>query len=85
MQITYKKTFEKRFKKLPEKVKNHFYSRLTLFMSSPFDGLLNNHQVDRAYPDCRSINITGDYRAIYYEQGRCIYFILIGRHSELYK
>lgn len=85
MRIAYRKSFEKRFKKLSEKIKRQFYDRLALFMVDPFDIQLNNHQVDRAYPGCRSINITGDYRALYYETNGGVTFVLIGRHAELFQ
>lgn len=55
-----------------------------LFLKDKFAKKLNNHSVDKAFPDCRSINITGDYRAIFYESGDVAVFIIIGTHSELY-
>jgi mRNA-degrading endonuclease YafQ of YafQ-DinJ toxin-antitoxin module len=85
MRILYKKSFEKRFKTLPEKVKRQFYRRLESFVANPFFEQLNNHQVDKAYPGYRSINVTGDYRALYYEEGETVLFALIGRHSEFGK
>mgnify|MGYP001566374601 CR=1 len=84
MRITYKKRFEKNFKKLPLKVKEQFYERLSLFLKDKFDKILNNHSVDKSFPDCRSINVGGDYRAIFQEQADMAIFIIIGTHSELY-
>jgi len=84
MHIAYKKRFDKSFKKLSPKVKQQFYGRLHLFLKNKFDEQLNNHSVDPTYPGCRSINITGDYRAIFYEEDDHITFIFIGTHSELY-
>jgi mRNA-degrading endonuclease YafQ of YafQ-DinJ toxin-antitoxin module len=84
MDIIYKKRFEKNFKVLPEKIKNRFYDRLQLFIEDKNNNLLNNHSVGRAFPNCRSINITGDYRAIFEDGGDKIIFITIGTHSELY-
>jgi len=46
--------------------------------------LLNNHDVSKVYTGCRSINITGDYRAIFQDEGEIVIFITIGTHSELY-
>jgi mRNA-degrading endonuclease YafQ of YafQ-DinJ toxin-antitoxin module len=45
---------------------------------------LNNHSVDTAFADCRSINVTGDYRAIFHENKETVTFMTIGTHSELY-
>lgn len=85
MEIRYKKRFQKDFKKLPPKIKEKFYERLEVFINNKFDVVLHNHSVDKVFPDCRSINITGDYRAIFKDSddGMTI-FITIGTHSEFY-
>lgn len=85
MRIVYKKSFDKKFKKLSPQVKEHFYNRLRLFVNNKFDRILNNHSVEKVYPGCRSINITGDWRAIFYEENDAVIFITIGTHSELYE
>ena len=74
----------KKLKKTPSKIQERFYERLELFVQNKFDRILNNHSVGRAYPDCRSINITGDYRAIFKDHGELIIFINFGTHAELY-
>jgi addiction module RelE/StbE family toxin len=84
MRIVYKKRFEKQLKKLPLNIRERFYERLNLFIDNHSSPILNNHSVDMIYPGCRSINVTGDYRAIYEEVGVTAYFIQIGTHSELY-
>ncbi len=84
MQITFHKQFKKRFDKLPKKIKDHFYSRLDLLIKDKDHIQLNNHSVDKAYNECRSINVTGDYRAIFKEEPNLVIFIDIGTHSELY-
>ena len=85
MRIRYHKRFLKTFQKLPGKVQEQFFERLELFQREPFHRLLHNHSVEPAYPNWRSINITGDYRALYevQEEGAVI-FMKIGTHSELY-
>lgn len=86
MVIDYHKSFLKTFDRLPEKIKDKFYERLRLFSLEPFHPLLNNHSVDSAYPGWRSINITGDYRALYeLKNENIVVFMKIGTHSELYK
>ncbi len=84
MLIVYKKQFEKDFKKLPLKIKEQFYQRLDLFLQDKFNRLLNNHLVEKRFPNCRSINVSGDYRAIFEDSGETVVFITIGTHSELY-
>jgi len=45
--------------------------------------LLNNHPLDGIWIGCRSINITGDFRAVYEELGNDNFeFVAIGTHSE---
>ncbi len=78
------KKFEKRYAKLPQEVKARFKERRDLFLENPFDPRLNNHSVDRAYPGCRSINVTGDYRAIFSEFVGGVMFVNVGTHAELY-
>jgi addiction module RelE/StbE family toxin len=84
MQVEYKKRFQKNFKKLPPKLKEKFYKMLEVFLKNKFDAALGNHSVDKAFPGCRSINITGDYRAVFWENDQVATFITIGTHSELY-
>ena len=84
MEIKFHTTFRKKFKKIPPKIQERFYERLELFVQDKFNRVLNNHSVDRAYLNCRSINVSGDYRAIFEDQGENVVFITIGTHSELY-
>jgi addiction module RelE/StbE family toxin len=85
MRVLYKKRFEKEFKKLDEKVKLAFLKRLELFAENRYDRLLRNHLVDVVFPGCRSINISGDLRAIFREEGDVVIFLHIGTHSQLYR
>lgn len=84
MEIKFHKNFKKRLKKIPAKIQEQFYERLNLFFQDKFDKRLNNHSVNKAFPNCRSINVSGDYRAIFDEDGAVIIFLTIGTHSELY-
>lgn len=76
--------FIKKFDKLPQPIRTKFVERKNLFLADKFHPLLNNHSVGRAFPGCRSIDVTGDYRAIFKENGECVLFMNIGTHSELY-
>lgn len=84
MEIVFHNTFQKKFQKLPVKIQKQFYKRLDFFLRDKFDQTLNNHSVERAFPYCRSINITGDYRAIFKDCDDSVVFLNIGTHSELY-
>ena len=84
MKVIYHRIFKKKFKRLPTNIQIAFARRQALFKANQTHPILNNHDVDQAYPGCRSINITGDWRAIFQDQGDKIIFITIGTHSELY-
>ncbi len=84
MEIIFHKNFKKKFKKLPLKIQQQFYKRIELFLQNKFNKVLNNHAVGRVFPNCHSINISGDYRAIFYNQEDRVVFIIIGTHSDLY-
>ena len=85
MEILSHKAFKKQFQKLPLKVKKKFFDKMELFLNNQFHPLLNNHAVDGVYLGWRSINITGDYRALYEQKSEdVVMFMRIGTHSELY-
>ncbi|MFA6423995.1 MAG: hypothetical protein WCV83_01620 [Candidatus Magasanikbacteria bacterium] len=84
MEVRFHKNFTKKFKKLPVKIQEQFYERLELFFQNKFDITLNNHSVDKVFSNCNSINISGDYRAIFEDQDIITIFITIGTHSDLY-
>ena len=84
MKVEFHKNFKKQYQTLPAKIQAKFRNRLTVFIQDPFNDQLCNHLVEKAYPDCRSINITGDFRAIFRQEGDVVTFILIGTHSQLY-
>lgn len=84
MEISFNKKFAKRLLKVSPRVYEQFRSRIQLFTENKYHRQLNNHSVDRVFPDCRSINVTGDYRAIYQELDGEVLFVDIGTHSELY-
>lgn len=85
MYIIFQHDFKKKLKKLSPKIRKHFYERLTLFELNRFNPVLNNHSVEKVFPGCRSVNVTGDYRAIFKEiSDDTVIFMLIGTHSEFY-
>lgn len=85
MIIRLHKSFEKQFKKFKPGVQKKTKERLGLFIDDPFNPLLDNHPLKGKYLDYRSINITGDIRAIFklIGDGECI-FVAIDTHSNLY-
>ena len=86
MQFNYHKNFKKRFEKLPVKIQNKFEEHLGLFFKNQFHPILSNHSLSGEYKGCRSINVTGDIRAIFYvKNDGHIVFTNIGSHPELYE
>lgn len=86
MNLNYSHSFKKEYRKLSRKSQNQFCDRVKIFQKNQFDPLLNNHAVHYPYEGCRSINITGDIRALYLEVSKNNYlFVTIGTHSKLYK
>ena len=86
MQIQYSKKFIKEFKKCPENIKTNFKKRLVIFINDPYNSILNNHSLVGELKNYRSINISGDWRAIFEEitEDHIAYFVTIGTHSQLY-
>ncbi|OGG73154.1 hypothetical protein A3A38_03435 [Candidatus Kaiserbacteria bacterium RIFCSPLOWO2_01_FULL_53_17] len=84
MQLEFSTRYRKEYRKLPTKIKQQADERLRIFALHPFHPQLNNHILGGEYAGCRSINITGDYRAIFEIHGDVYVFIRIGTHPQLY-
>lgn len=85
MKIRLHKNFGKQYKKLKTNEQKKLQERLAIFLDNPFSPLLNNHPLKGDYLNYRSINITGDLRAIYKicDENECL-FVTIDSHSNLY-
>lgn len=84
MVINFHKDFIKSSSKLTNQQKEKLTQRLKLFELDEFDPMLNNHSLRGKYLGCRSVNITGDLRAIFKKSGDEVIFVAIGSHSKLY-
>lgn len=85
MKVLFHKNFKKHYKRL-RVIQRKVDERLNLFAKDPFDPILNNHGLAGKYEGCRSINITGDYRAVYeLIDDNAAYFIALGTHPDLCK
>ena len=87
MEIKFTSKFAKLYNKAPRKIKNSFDFRLGIFIKNKYEKILNNHHLSGRYEGFRSINVTGDWRAVFREfnNGEVIYFDLLGTHSKLYE
>lgn len=85
MQFLTNREFDRKYIKLNIKIKEKFKERRDLFNREPNSQILNIHKLSGEYNGMWSINITGDYRAIFDKQENgLIIFINIGTHSELF-
>lgn len=84
MILTYHKDFKKNYHKLSKRIQEKFDKRILLFQKDEFYPILNNHSLQGKYLGYRSINITGDLRALYQKKEDKIIFITIDNHSNLY-
>lgn len=85
--VDFSKKFEKGLKKAPRKIQIAFRNRLEIYLTDKFSPVLNNHALTAKYEGYRSINVTGDWRAVFreFEGGEIIYFDILDTHSDLYK
>lgn len=85
MKIKLHKKFTKKFSKLNKKERSKCKNKLNLFLDDPFHKRLNNHALQGKYKGLRSINISGNLRAIYeMTNNNTVFFIDLGTHSNLY-
>ena len=84
MNIGYHRDFKKVYRKLSKKLQEKFDERVLLFQQDQFKPILNNHALTGKYLGYRSINITGDLRALYKKEGEEITFMILDSHSNLY-
>ncbi len=89
MKIWYTPDFYKMYKKLDVRIRNRFDQKIEIFLKNPYEPILDNHELKDEWEEHRSINVTGDFRAIFYEEvvGDEIVanFVAIGTHDQLYK
>ncbi len=84
MNISYSKVFIKRAKKLSPELRQKLLERVQMFSNNPLHPTLRNHQLKGKYKEYRSIDITGDIRALYLQKENEAIFDAVGRHSQLY-
>jgi mRNA-degrading endonuclease YafQ of YafQ-DinJ toxin-antitoxin module len=85
MKLLSHKKFEKQYAKLPKEIKGKFLLRIKLFKENQIASVLNIHQLKGDRHPLLSMNITGDYRALFLINKDAVTFYEIGTHSELYE
>lgn len=85
MEYVLSKHFEKQFAKLPRNVKTKALVAFEMFVEDPEAVVLRNHALAGTWNGYRSINMTGNVRAVYTQVNKAVVrFVAIGTHGELY-
>lgn len=85
MRVDFHRNFDAMFSKLGKKQKERFKERLIIFVNDQYATELSHHPLQGSYQGYRSINVTGDIRAIFILHGKHhVEFVAIGTHSKLY-
>lgn len=84
MTISYSKNFIREAKKLNKQQQQKLQERIELFNKNPLHPVLRNHALKGKYKTYRSIDITGDVRALYVQKEDEAIFDTVGTHSQLY-
>lgn len=87
MKVFFHKYFQKRYRKSSSKTQDKFDIQLEIFYKDVYDERLNNHELHGKYTNHKSINVTGDIRAVYRKVSMAtedVIFVDIGTHGELY-
>lgn len=87
--VRYSKRFQKELERAPLKVLKAFRKRRELFLLDPSHPQLHDHALAGNYVGYRSINVSGDWRALYTKESldadNIITFKALGTHSQLYR
>jgi addiction module RelE/StbE family toxin len=84
MTVAYSKAFIKQAKKLSPELRQKLQNKIAIFSDNPLHTSLRNHALKGKYKEYRSIDITGDVRALYLQQDNEAIFDTVGTHSHLY-
>lgn len=84
MKVILAGSFMKDLRKAPRHIFEQFKERRDIFLKDAYHPLLRNHPLHGEWAGHRSINVTGDYRAIFHIKGDVNIFVRIGTHGELY-
>ncbi len=85
MTVRFHSAFKKRYQKAPIHIRRQFDERLILFQKDYLNPLLNLHPLIGDRKGQFSINITGDWRALFiFHDVKMIIFIDLNTHSNLY-
>lgn len=84
MRISYSKAFLTQAKKLSPELRQKLQVIVRVFAKNPLHPALRNHPLRGKYKEYRSIDVTGDVRALYLQREDEAIFDAVGTHSQLY-
>lgn len=85
IRVVIHKSFQKQFKKAPPAIREKARKRIHLFRTNPYHELLHHHSLGGSYSEYFSINVTGDWRAVYRQlDAEIVEFVYLDTHSHLY-
>ncbi len=84
MKVSYTKNFMKQSKKLSPGIRQKLIQRISSFSANPLNSQVRDHPLKGKYKQYRSIDVTGDYRALYLLREDEAVFDIVGAHSQLY-
>ncbi len=76
--------FQKQYAKLNVKIQRQADERIAALLYGDIETHHRLHRLVGEYEGYWSINVTGDYRIIFFWQGDIVAFEAIGTHSQLY-
>lgn len=84
MSISYTSGFIKQSRHLAPEIRQQLKHSIELFSENPLHPSLRNHPLKGKYKSHRSIDVTGDVRALYIQKGDEATFVAVGTHNQLY-
>lgn len=89
MKVRFSPDFYRQYKKVDVRIRKSVDEKVEIFLKDPYNLELDNHPLKREWEGYRSIDITGDYRAIYKKIDKGVdivaYFVALETHRKLYK
>jgi len=82
--IEFSPVFQKLIASAPAEIQRAFREAYDLFREHPDHPALRNHVLTGKFAGFRSIDVTGDWRAVYREKEDRMKFVAIGTHAKLY-
>jgi addiction module RelE/StbE family toxin len=86
--IIFSDRFERNIQEAPDEIKAALADSLELFNEDPNHPTLRNHPLKEKFTGYRSIDVSGDIRAVFKEtitgKRKIITFHMLGTHKELY-